>query len=358
MNVVNILLFILFFGLMLFLHEFGHFIVAKLFGIKVDEFGFGYPPRMIKLFKAGETEFTLNWIPFGAFVKLSGEEDPSVPGGFSSAAPWKRILVLLAGPAMNLLTGVVLFIIMFNIIGIPDPTRVVITDVVKDSPASQAGLLSGDVVTEVNGSPISSMDQLVESISVNKGKEISISVLRDGSNMTVYATPRVNPPPNEGSLGIGMSNPFTEANIIQSIPYALQSTGQQMKAIIQMPYQLIAGKVPAEDARVVGPIGIYSMFNSAREMDNENAGSKNAFDQTFTLRFMIIITIALGLTNLFPIPALDGGRILFILPELLFGKRVPPKYENAVHMIGFILLLALMFYITAQDILNPIQIPK
>jgi len=347
----------MFFGLMLFLHEFGHFIVAKLFGIKVDEFGFGYPPRLVKLFKAGETEFTLNWIPFGAFVKLSGEEDRDVPGGFSSAAPWKRILVLLAGPAMNLLTGVVLFIIMFNIIGTPDTSKVVITDVVKNSPAELSGLKANDLIQTVNSVEISSIDQLSQLITANKGKETTISVLRDGSVVSVRATPRENPPPHEGSLGIAMSNPLVKTNVLQAIPYAFHSTGQQMKAIIQMPYQLISGKVPAEDARVVGPVGIYTMFSSARQMDSENAASNDAFSKTFTLRFMIIITIALGLTNLFPIPALDGGRILFILPELLFKKRVPAKYENAVHMIGFVLLLMLMFYITAQDILNPIKIP-
>jgi len=124
-----------------------------------------------------------------------------------------------------------------------------------------------------------------------------------------------------------------------------------------MPGRLIRNEVPKDQARVVGPVGIYSMFDAARQRDQENAGSSNAFNTTLTLQLMAVITIGIGLTNLFPIPAVDGGRILFILPELLFRKRIPPKYENLVHTLGFVFLLALMFYVTAQDIINPIQIP-
>jgi regulator of sigma E protease len=127
--------------------------------------------------------------------------------------------------------------------------------------------------------------------------------------------------------------------------------------ILEMPGRLIRGEVSGEQARVVGPVGIYSMFSQAREMDEENAASADPFERTLTLRLMTVITIALGLTNLFPIPALDGGRILFILPEVITRRRIPPQYENLVHLIGFVALILLMFYITAQDILNPIQLP-
>lgn len=357
MTVLNILLFILFFGFMLFMHEFGHYLVAKLFKIQVEEFGFGYPPRLARLFNIGETVFTLNWIPFGAFVKLSGEEDPDVPGGFSSAPAWKKILVLLAGPTMNLATGVLIFALIFNMIGTPQTDQVMIADVAKNSPAEQAGLAINDLIVSVNGTSITSLDQLSKIIAENKGNEVTIIVNRNSEQLTVQAVPRVDPPPDEGSLGIGMANPMEETSFIQAIPVAFQATGEQMRAFILMPYQLITGQVTGDNARVVGPIGIFTMFNEVREIDTENAAAGKPMARTLTLNFIAIISIAIGLTNLLPIPALDGGRILFILPELLFRKKVPAKYENAVHMIGFMLLLALMFYVTAQDIFNPIQLP-
>ncbi|MHB0923209.1 MAG: M50 family metallopeptidase [Bellilinea sp.] len=357
MNWTNLLLFILFFGIMLFLHELGHYLVAKLFKINVEEFGFGFPPRMVKLFKFRETEFTLNWIPFGAFVRLSGENDPNVPGGFGSAKPLARIAVLLGGPVMNLIFGVFLFSLIFNQVGVPDYSKVLVSSVSQNSPADAAGIQIGDIITEVNSTAITSTEILVAIIQENKGNEIELVLQREDETIVTSAVPRVNPPPNEGSLGIAMTNPLVETSWINTIPLSFQATYQQASDIFSMPGRLIRNEIPKEQARVVGPVGIYSMFSEARERDEENAGSSDPYSATFTMQLMAVITIALGLTNLFPIPAVDGGRIVFILPELFFGKRIPAKYENLVHTLGFILLIILMFYITAQDILNPIQIP-
>lgn len=353
----TLLLFILFFGFMLFLHEFGHYLFAKLFNINVDEFGFGFPPRLAKLFKIKETDFTLNWIPFGAFVRLSGENDPEVPGGFGNAKAWKRIIVLLGGPLMNLLTGVLLFTLLFNQIGVPDYTKVLIASVAINSPAQQAGIQPGDLIVQLNQTAIDGDETLVQLIQDNKGKEIELVLQRGEEQVVVRAIPRVNPPPNEGALGVGLSTPMVPVPWLNTIPISVQSTIDQCVAILKMPGMLIRGEVSKEESRVVGVVGIYSMFSQARERDVENQGSENPFATTMTLRLLILISIALGLTNLFPIPALDGGRILFILPELLFRKRIPPKYENLVHLIGFITLIALMFYITANDIINPVKLP-
>jgi regulator of sigma E protease len=354
---VTLLLFVLFFGFMLFVHEFGHYLFAKLFKINVDEFGFGYPPRLLKLFKIKETEFTINMIPFGAFVRLSGENDPEVPGGFGSAKPWKRIIVLLGGPLMNLATGALLFTLLFNQIGVPDTSKVMIASVAENSPAAQAGILPGDLIAQVNQTPISDDQTLVQLIQENKGKEIEMVLQRGDQKLTVRAVPRVNPPPGEGALGVGLTTPMVPVPWIKTIPISVKATIDQSVAILQMPGMLIRGEVPKEQARVVGVVGIYSMFSQARERDVENQASTDPFEKTFTLRLLILISIALGLTNLFPIPALDGGRILFILPELLFRKRIPPRYENLVHLIGFVTLIALMFYITAMDIINPVRLP-
>ncbi len=354
---VTLLLFVFFFGFMLFVHEFGHYLFAKLFKINVDEFGFGYPPRLVKLFKIKETEFTINMIPFGAFVRLSGENDPSVPGGFGTAKAWKRILVLLGGPLMNLATGALLFTLLFTQIGVPDTSKVMIASVAENSPAAQAGILPGDLISQVNRVTIRDDQTLVQLIQENKGREIELVLQRGEQSLTVRAVPRVNPPPDEGALGVGLTTPMIPVPWIKTVPISIRATIDQCVAILQMPGMLIRGEVPKEQARVVGVVGIYSMFSQARERDVENQASSNPIDRTFTLRLLILISIALGLTNLFPIPALDGGRILFILPELLFRKRIPPKYENLVHLIGFVTLIALMFYITAMDIFNPVKLP-
>ncbi|MRR32231.1 PDZ domain-containing protein, partial [bacterium] len=258
---------------------------------------------------------------------------------------------------MNLMTGVVLFSIMFNQVGVPDYKQVLISSVSVGSPAELAGLQTSDIVVSINQIPVDSTTKLSELIQANKGKEVEIVLQRGGETIIPQATPRENPPPNEGSLGIAMTNPLIKTSWVKTIPLSFQATYAQAREIFAMPGRLIRNEIPKDQSRVVGPVGIYTMFNQARTMDEQNTGSTDPFDTTFTLRLMAVITVALGLTNLFPIPAVDGGRIIFILPELLFHKRIPAKYENLVHMVGFVALILLMFYITAQDIFNPIQLP-
>jgi regulator of sigma E protease len=351
--------FLIFFSLTLFLHEFGHYLAARLFGIRVEEFGFGFPPRLVRLFRVGGTEVTLNWIPFGAFVRLSGENDPSVPGGFINAKPLARIAVLLAGPFMNLMTGLVLFSLFFLRAGVPEVTKVMVDYVEPDSPAALAGIQPGDLVRQVNDVPITGMAQLSQIIAQHRGEEITLVVERTGQQITLRATPRLNPPPGQGALGIRMVTPWRPVTSwFETLPWATQATWE---GLVQIPRSLIAavrGEVPPEQSRVVGPVGIYTIFSQARERDieNEQAGA-SPVETTLTLRLMALISVAVGFANLLPIPALDGGRILFVLPELVIGKRVPPKYEAWVHTVGFVLLILLFLYITAQDIINPITLP-
>ena len=357
MNLLTILEFVIFFGVMLFVHEMGHYLTAKAFGIKVEEFGFGFPPRMIKLFNIKETVFSVNWIPFGAFVRLSGENDPNIPGGFGSAKPLARISVLLGGPLMNLLFGAILFSVLFTQTGVPDYSKVLISNVESLSPAQQAGLAIGDQITKVNQMPITSSEELISFIQTNKGVEVEIVVLREQETFTTRVIPRVDPPPGQGALGISMTSPLVQMSWLETLPISFLATFEQSRMILETPGRLIRNEIPSEQARPVGPVGIFTLFSQAREMDEEHAASANPFEKLFTLRLMTIITIALGLTNLLPLPALDGGRIIFILPELIIRKRVPARYENFIHMVGFFALLLLMFYITAQDIINPIQLP-
>lgn len=358
---LRILEFIIAFGLLVFLHEFGHYIMAKLFGIEVEEFGFGFPPRLVKLFKFRETEFTLNWIPFGAFVRPKGENDPDVPGGLASASPWARLGVLFGGSAMNLITGIVLFSIVFSQLGAPDTDRVQIMEVATGSPAAQAGIQPDDIVVAVNGEPVNSMEELSTLVRGNLGEEVDITLNRDGQTIETRALARENPPEGQGALGITMSNPVRRINWIQAVPYAAQVTYEQGRQLLTLPFMMLRGQVSPEEGRLVGPKGIYDLYTSVREMDDETPeGGSPASEPLIglnTLSFLATISIALGYTNLLPIPALDGGRILFVLPEILFRRRIPAQYENMIHLIGFAALILLMIYVTTQDIINPIQLP-
>jgi regulator of sigma E protease len=355
----TILEFIISFGVLLFIHEFGHFIISRLFKIEVEEFGFGFPPRLVKLFTWGGTEFTLNWIPFGAFVRPKGENDPNSVGGLAAANPWKRFAVLLGGPILNILAGIIIFSVLFTKTGAPDLRTVQIMEVSKSSPAETAGIQANDIIAKANGTEISSTSQLSTIVKANLGKEMTLTLKRGEEFIEINAIPRVNPPPNQGSLGIVMGNPIRPITIMEAIPYSMMAAGAQGAALITLPVKLIQGQVNSQDARVVGPVGMYDIYSQVRSRDLNSASQPSSPVSDSLNRFWLLgtISIALGITNLLPIPALDGGRIIFLLPELIFRKRIPAQYENMVHLIGFATLIAFMVYVTTQDITNRIILP-
>ena len=357
-TIVTILEFVLFFGLTIFIHEFGHFLMGRLFKVDIEEFGFGYPPRMLKLFTAKGTIFSLNWIPFGGFVRFKGEEDPGQSGSLASEKPYKRLIILSSGALMNILTGILIFSLVFMQTGIPDQNRVEIMQVAASSPAETAGILAGDLIIAVNGEVVEGMQGLTDRIQENLGKEVIITIERHNEKIDIPITPRENPPVGEGAMGIVMSSAVKQVSYIQAIPYSIQSVYEYAKLLVQMPILLIRGQIAPEDARVVGPKGIYDMFSQAREQDADVTTSQGSTPAVNTLWLLAIFSVSIGLTNLLPIPALDGGRILFLLPELLFKRRVKPEYESLVHLIGFALLIIFMVYVTFQDFANPIVVPN
>jgi regulator of sigma E protease len=354
---ISIATFVIALGIIIFFHELGHYLVAKLFKIEVEEFGLGFPPRMIKLFKYQETEFTLNWIPFGAFVRPKGENDPSISGGLASANPWKRLAVLFGGPVANLLVGISLFALVFTQTGVPDLSKVQITSTTPDSPAALTGLKSGDILLRINNTSISSSQQLISIVNANLGKEISIEVSRGNEVLEYKAIPRVKPPDGQGPLGITMGNPIRQVSVLSAVPYGFIITFEQIRMLLSVPGQLIQGTMRPEETRVVGPVGIFGYYQQARERDQQSAAVPDQPAGVNQLWLLATISVALGMTNLFPIPALDGGRIIFVLPEIIFRKRIPARYENMVHFIGFAALLLLMIYITTQDVMNPAVLP-
>lgn len=355
MSVLSSLLpFILAIASLIVVHELGHFLAAKLAGIKVQEFGIGFPPRLVRLFKIRETEFTLNWIPLGGFVRPAGENDPNVPGGLSAASPWKRLFVLVSGPAMNLLAALLLYTIIFAQLGRPDLSTVQIMDVSADSPAQLAGLQPGDVVTQIDGAQIDSSEELRLLIYANLGDEITITYERDGAVATTTLVPR-DPAPEDGAIGISMGHPSIPLNPAEAVWYGGRAIYDQADALISLPGRMLSGEINPDQGRLVGYKGMYDIYTEVREADAAPDSGLPA--GVNTLSFFASISVSLGLLNLLPVPALDGGRILFTLPELLFRKRVPPAYENAVNLVGLALLLFLMVYINLQDFLNPLVIP-
>ena len=200
--------------------------------------------------------------------------------------------------------------------------------------------------------------QLIGIINSITGEEISLTVVSDGTSEVFNLVPRENPPEGEGAMGVALSNPLKPTPFFQSVGYAFQTTGYVIRETFLLPVRLIRGTVDPSLARPVGYKGIYDIYSQAVEMDQETDVTTAEPIPVFTLSIIANISLALGITNLLPIPALDGGRILFTLPELIFGKRIPQKWENAINTISFLLLIVLMIVITVLDFTNPVVIPQ
>jgi len=353
----NILVFILALSFLLFTHELGHFLIGKLFKIQAEEFGFGYPPRLAKLFELGGTVFTLNWIPFGAFVRFKGEEDPLAPGGFNAANKWQRLATLLAGPAMNILVGILLFSLVISQAGIANPDIIQIVDIEPGSPADLAGILVYDEIISVDNESVESMQELSEMIKSKIGQPVEITLLRAEQEIMVSLVPRADPPQGQGAMGIVMQNPLQKIGFLQSLPLGANMAWEQTRQYLALPGMLMRGEIDSGDLRLGSPKGLYDIYSWRRESERIYE-QENPHLATINIAFFFaMISVILGITNLLPIPALDGGHILFILPEIIIGKRVPSKYENAIHMIGYFALLLLMSYGFIQDFINPIVLP-
>ncbi|MBN1148710.1 MAG: site-2 protease family protein [Anaerolineales bacterium] len=344
MNLDFLVLFKFIFGLaaLIFIHELGHFIAARLMNIEVEEFGIGFPPRLVKLFEYKGTEYTLNWIPLGGFVRPKGENDPSIEGGLAAANPWARLVVLFAGPFMNLVAAVLLAVVFIFHEGEQTP---LIDYVEPGSPAAEIGLLKGDLFLEVDGQPIYSVTKLQNVVGDNLGQPIDVIVKRGEEIIIVNLTPRPNPPPEQGAMGVGLDVVVTKVPLNTAISHGALITYDSAVNIARLPVRLLRGQAKPEETRLVGYKGMYDIYERVQR------------DQS-PLWFFSIISLSLGIMNLLPIPALDGGRIFLTLPEILIRRRIPPQYETAIHMVGFAVLLLLLFYINLQDFINPLEFPN
>jgi len=328
-------------------HEFGHFIAAKAFRVKVDEFGLGFPPRVLSL-KRGETVYSLNAIPLGGFTKMAGEEDPTVPRSLASKRIGTRLLVLSAGSIMNIILPLLLFSIAFMVPHNLIIGKVVIEEVAPNSPAARAGIEPGDTFLSLNQKPVHNIEDLQRYIELNLGKEATIIIQHsDSTTEGVEVVPRWRPPEGQGAIGIVVR--MTNATIVRQSEPAWRAAPLAVSAcaetFVLFKNGLLAVATGTTPLQVAGPVGIAQITGEVAK-----AGISPL------LEFAAFLSINLALINIFPLPALDGGRIAFVLLEWVRrGKRVSPKTEGLVHFIGFTALLVAIMVITYRDILHIIS---
>lgn len=356
-GLVTIVAFVFMLGLLVLVHELGHFLTAIWLGIKVEEFGFGYPPRALTLFERKGVKYTLNWLPLGGFVRFGGEGQTVYGvGSLASASPWSKIAVLLAGPLMNLVLAIAIFTSLFLVQGIPQQLPgAQVTSVFPGSPAEQAQFKPGDVLLELNGQSVDTDLNVIAAVAqANPGKAIPAIVERDGQRVTLQVTPgpwEYNGEQRNVGFGFAYSPPITiepaslPTALVEGTRYTFDVLGRFVDGFRTMILGLFGyGQAPA--GGVAGVLGIA-----------RGTGEVIQSDGWFGFwRWTALISLNLFLVNLLPIPALDGSHILFSLVELLRrGKKIPPEKEAMVHAFGFVMLMGLMVLITISDVANWIR---
>lgn len=346
--VLTILAFFGMLAVVIVAHELGHFITAKARGIKVEEFGIGYPPRIFGI-KRGETTYSLNAVPLGGFTKMAGEEDPQVERSLASKGIGTRLLVLSAGSLMNVILP---FLLLSIALMIPHDVwigQVTVEEVAENSPAAMAGIRAGDTMLSINDKPINNTGDLSRYIQLNLGGEITVLVEHeDTSQEEVILSPRWRPPEGEGAIGASIT---TKDYIIESqsepfwraIPKGIGQAFETMVLFKNAILSLFIGT--ATVGGVAGPVGIAQITGEVAK-----AGISPLLEWT------AFFSLNLAILNLLPLPALDGGRIAFVLLEWVRrGKRISPKREGLVHLIGFALLMLFILAVTFQDIIRIIS---
>jgi regulator of sigma E protease len=361
---ITVFVFLAILTVLVLIHELGHFLVAKFYGIKVEEFGFGFPPRVWGK-KHGETLYSINLLPIGGFVKLYGEDDAGggrinpksetrnskedIERAFFSKPKYQRILVIVAGVAMNFLLAIIIATYLFTFQGIPKiEDNVLITEVVKGSPAAVAGFQKGDLVTEINSVKIKAPKNLIEETKKKLGQEITVAVKRGDSVKILKVTPRVNAPKNEGAMGVAISENiiYQKYPFPQSLFYGTKQAFMDSKLVVLGFVDVIKTIVTrfTVPAGVAGPVGMAQL-----------TGEFVKIGPSAVLSLVYMLTLSLAVLNILPIPGLDGGRLLFIVIEAITRKKVDPKFESYAHMVGIILLLAFLAIVSYKDILRIIS---
>lgn len=366
---LTVVWFLIILSFLVLIHELGHFLAAKLVGVRVEEFGLGYPPRLKELFHWRGTIFSLNALPFGGFVRLYGDEgetlektSPTAPSAdtahqFSEQTIWKRLIIILAGVTVNFVFGTLAFAYIYSRIGIPAPSgEVLITTVIPDSPAATAGIQEGDVIVAAQDDHQeirpTTANEFIYFVGENQGESITLTLDRDGQTQTssVYVRTAEEIPAGEGAIGLGLNDsemrfyPWWQMplrGMWVGLQEAVAMGGLILQTLRQIVVDLFAhGTVPQE---VAGPVGIVDQAVKVEVIKQGLLGN---------LKTAALLSINLAIMNLLPIPALDGGRAVFIVLEPLIGKNRRRRWEAKANTVGFVFLIGLIVLITVKDVVG------
>lgn len=342
---MGILIAILLFSAIVIFHELGHFLLAKANGIRVDEFSLGLGPTLVgKEFRG--TKFSIKLLPFGGACMMGEDDaDDMSEGSFNSKSVWARISVIVAGPLFNLLLAWILCVIMVAWVGYRAP---VVGEVSEGYSAKEEGMRSGDVITEIDGKRIHLWNEITLSNLMNSnGEKTEITYLRDGKETSVILEPRALEGDMNKRLGITSTAELTKAGVLGSLQYGVYTVKYWIDYTMDCLKMLVGGKVGIKD--MSGPVGIVDAVDETYQ-NSRAAGLKIVVLNL--MNFAILLTANLGIMNLLPIPALDGGRLVFLFVEAVRRKRIPPEKEGMVHFAGFALLLVLMVVVMYNDIMK------
>ncbi len=353
---ITILSFLVVIGIIIFVHELGHFLAAKLSGVRVEEFSLGFPPRMIGK-KIGETEYQLAWIPLGGYVRMSGmldegfddEYDPDDPRGFAAQPLIRKLFIITAGVLMNILLGFMLYSGIIWHVGVSELTGTTVTLVSSDYPAEAAGLEEGDKIFEINDEPVETWQELTAAIRPRAGLPTLIRWQRGDSSMSAEITPLSVPEMNMntletdtvGKIGVLGSVVTESVGPFSAMKYGALEVGWVLKLSGKSIYALVTGK--AKLNQILGPIGIAKASGET---------AKSGFVSVRFISFIALISVSIGFLNILPIPMLDGGRLVFILVEAVISRRIPDKVKVNLMKVGLGGLLLLIVVVSYHDIVR------
>jgi len=381
----TIVIFILVLSVLVLVHEFGHFLTARSLGVKCEEFGLGFPPRGLGVYKnkngkwrwifgnisvenlensndpniqpgAEVTVYSLNWLPLGGFVKIKGEngDGKNDSDSFASKKIWKRTVILAAGVTMNIVLAWFLFSVGY-MIGMPQSnetvsknaiitaSEVMVAQVIPNSPAAAAGLKEGDAILRINNEVVSSEISLQDAVAKNNGLKTDVLVKREGKEINLSVTP-VSKDGARATMGVSIfSSGLIRYPFFSALIEGAKTTGYMIKSIFTAFGTLIASLFQGQKVgdQFAGPVGIANITGQAARLGF-----------TYLLQFVALLSLNLAVINILPLPALDGGRIFFLLIEKIKGKPVKPEVEAIIHNIGFMLLMALIVFITYKDVIK------
>jgi len=342
---VTILITILIIAVLILVHEWGHFFTARRIGIPVHEFSIGFGYQLFSIKKNGVV-YSLRLLPLGGYVRMAGEEpgDQEDPNGFSNRTPLEKIRVAFAGPFMNFVLAVFIFIYIYTFIGVPhNVDEPVIGRVVSGQPADRAGIQAGDIILSVNGESINSWTEFTGKLADNpEGQVLEIKAMRNEIIESFTLTPEKSDTAETPIIGVAGKVEYEKQGIVNSIKIGFQQTYQLTALLLSGLWMMISGGVSMND--VAGPVGIVQLVGEAAQ-----------FGGVFLLSFSAFLSINLGILNLLPIPALDGSRIVFAIVEAIRRKPLEPEKEGFVHWIGFLFLIGLMLLVTYNDIIRLIR---